>query len=109
MRNNNAGNDAEALRDTIPDLIHDITDIQTRELALIELSKKREQYEELAPLLWHSFGKNIKLLNDIRCHVSFTSGDRDGVSVVISSGLDRARLQPRMQRPSTLAMCSQPQ
>ncbi|KAJ3121765.1 hypothetical protein HK100_012243 [Physocladia obscura] len=27
-----------------------------RELALIELSKKREAYEDLAPILWHTFG-----------------------------------------------------
>lgn len=40
----------------IHSLIHDLIDNQTRELALIELSKKREQYEDLAPLLWHSFG-----------------------------------------------------
>lgn len=28
-----------------------------RETALLELSKKREQYEDLALVLWHSFGK----------------------------------------------------
>lgn len=30
---------------------------QTREGALLELSKKREQVPELALILWHSFGK----------------------------------------------------
>jgi CCR4-NOT transcription complex subunit 9 len=29
----------------------------TRETALLELSKKREQVPELALILWHSFGK----------------------------------------------------
>jgi CCR4-NOT transcription complex subunit 9 len=30
---------------------------ETRETALLELSKKREQVPELALILWHSFGK----------------------------------------------------
>lgn len=29
---------------------------ETRETALLELSKKREQVPELALILWHSFG-----------------------------------------------------
>jgi CCR4-NOT transcription complex subunit 9 len=29
----------------------------TRETALLELSKKREQVPELALILWHSFGR----------------------------------------------------
>lgn len=33
---------------------------ETRESALLELSKKREQVPELALILWHSFG----MLND---------------------------------------------
>lgn len=31
----------------------------TRESALLELSKKREQVPELALILWHSFGKQV--------------------------------------------------
>jgi len=31
---------------------------ETRESALLELSKKREQVPELALILWHSFGKD---------------------------------------------------
>lgn len=31
-----------------------------REAALLELSKKREQYEDLALVLWHSFGEYIR-------------------------------------------------
>lgn len=30
-----------------------------REKALLELSKKREQYEDLALILWHSFGNSL--------------------------------------------------
>lgn len=36
----------------IADLLHE----NTREAALLELSKKREQVPELALILWHSFG-----------------------------------------------------
>lgn len=37
-------------------LVIDLMDPNTRESALLELSKKREQYDELALVLWHSFG-----------------------------------------------------
>lgn len=36
-----------------------------REFALLELSKKREQYEDLALVLWHSFGVMSSLLQEI--------------------------------------------
>ncbi|KAK0547934.1 RNA-binding protein, CCR4-NOT complex subunit Rcd1 [Tilletia horrida] len=36
-----------------------------REHALLELSKKREQYEDLALVLWHSFGVMSTLLQEI--------------------------------------------
>lgn len=36
-----------------------------REHALLELSKKREQYEDLALVLWHSFGVMPSLLQEI--------------------------------------------
>lgn len=36
-----------------------------RETALFELSKKREQYEDLALVLWHSFGVMSSLLQEI--------------------------------------------
>lgn len=34
-----------------------VLNASTREAALLELSKKREQVTELALVLWHSFGK----------------------------------------------------
>ena len=37
-------------------LVIDLLDPNTREGALLELSKKREQYDDLALVLWHSFG-----------------------------------------------------
>lgn len=36
--------------------ISDLLNEETRESALLELSKKREQVPELALILWHSFG-----------------------------------------------------
>jgi CCR4-NOT transcription complex subunit 9 len=36
----------------------------TRETALLELSKKREQVPELALILWHSYGKRTARLDD---------------------------------------------
>ena len=38
-------------------LVIDLMDPNTRESALLELSKKREQYDDLALVLWHSFGE----------------------------------------------------
>jgi CCR4-NOT transcription complex subunit 9 len=38
--------------------IADLLNESTRETALLELSKKREQVPELALILWHSFGMN---------------------------------------------------
>jgi hypothetical protein len=37
-------------------LIVELLNPQTREAALLELSKKREQWDDLALVLWHSFG-----------------------------------------------------
>lgn len=37
-------------------LVIDLLDPNLRESALVELSKKREQYDDLALVLWHSFG-----------------------------------------------------
>ena len=37
--------------------IAEVLNVNTREAALLELSKKREQVPELALILWHSFGK----------------------------------------------------
>ena len=36
-----------------------------RESALLELSKKRENYPDLAPVLWHSYGTIAALLQEI--------------------------------------------
>ncbi len=39
-----------------------VLNANTREAALLELSKKREQVPELALILWHSFGETGRCL-----------------------------------------------
>jgi hypothetical protein len=48
-------------------LVLQLTDpnTMTRENALLELSKKREDFPDLAPMLWHSFGTVAALLQEI--------------------------------------------
>ena len=43
-------------------LIVDLMSPTTREGALLELSKKREQWDDLALVLWHSFGQSCRCL-----------------------------------------------
>jgi len=38
-------------------LVIDLLDPESREAALLDLSKKREQYDDLALVLWHAFGQ----------------------------------------------------
>lgn len=46
-------------------LVIDLINPATRENALLELSKKRESFPELASYLWHSFGTMMALLQEI--------------------------------------------
>ncbi|KAF2587045.1 hypothetical protein F2Q70_00036888 [Brassica cretica] len=43
-------------------LVLDLSNPELRENALLELSKKRELFQDLAPLLWNSFGTIAALL-----------------------------------------------
>uniref|UniRef100_A0A7S2V242 Cell differentiation protein rcd1 n=1 Tax=Fibrocapsa japonica TaxID=94617 RepID=A0A7S2V242_9STRA len=52
------------LDDLFP-LVVQLTDPDQRETALLELSKKREAFADLAPILWHSFGTISALLQEI--------------------------------------------
>lgn len=45
--------------------VHQLINPATRENALLELSKKRENFPELAPYLWYSFGTTAALLQEI--------------------------------------------
>ena len=51
------------MEDLVLDLI--VNNDPTRENALLELSKKRESFPELAVYLWHSFGTVSVLLQEI--------------------------------------------
>ncbi|CAO2833584.1 unnamed protein product [Amaranthus hypochondriacus] len=46
-------------------LVLDLSNPDRRENALLELSKKRELFQDLAPLLWNSFGTIAALLQEI--------------------------------------------
>eukprot|EP00884_Botryococcus_braunii_P002973 jgi/Botrbrau1/12677/Bobra.67_1s0041.1 len=50
---------------SLEQLVLDLVNPATRENALLELSKKRESFPELAPYLWHSFGTMMALLQEI--------------------------------------------
>jgi len=52
-------------RDKIYQWIIELSSPETREAALLELSKKREVVPDLAPMLWHSFGTMAALLQEI--------------------------------------------
>src|SRR6218665_370212 len=45
--------------------IQDLLTVEKREVALIELSKKRDNVPDLAVMLWNSFGATIALINEI--------------------------------------------
>jgi len=46
-------------------LVLQLTNPEQRESALLVLSKKRENYPDLAPVLWHSYGTLAALLQEI--------------------------------------------
>eukprot|EP01066_Platyproteum_vivax_P019993 Platyproteum_vivax@DN7764_c0_g1_i1.p1 len=52
-------------QDVINQLVQELTQSEKRERALLELSKIRETYPDLAPVLWYSFGAMAALLQEI--------------------------------------------
>lgn len=48
-------------------LVQDLRFFERREHALLELSKRRESLTDLAPILWHSFGTIVALIQEIVC------------------------------------------
>ena len=55
-------NQSSVDRDKIYQWIIELSSPDSREAALLELSKKREVVSDLAPMLWHSFGTMAALL-----------------------------------------------
>jgi len=52
---------------TIYKLVVDLLEPSTREGALLDLSKKREQYDDLALVLWYSFGMWVRMSEGGSC------------------------------------------
>jgi len=61
VNNNNTSN---GLEDLLP-LVNQLTDANERESILLELSKKRESFPDLAPILWHTPTVLSSLLQEI--------------------------------------------
>ncbi|XP_038689157.1 CCR4-NOT transcription complex subunit 9-like [Tripterygium wilfordii] len=55
----------ERLMASAEQLVLDLSNPEHRENALVEISKKRELFHDLAPLLWNSFGTIAALLQEI--------------------------------------------
>lgn len=55
----------EIEREAVYKLVLELGNPDAREMALAELSKKRDSFPELAPLLWNSFGTMTILLQEI--------------------------------------------
>ena len=58
-------------QERIYQLINNLTNLETRDHALSELSSKRDEIENLAPLLWYSFGSITALLQEITACYQF--------------------------------------
>lgn len=71
-----------------------------RETALLELSKKREQYEDLALVLWHSFGELLPLSPNRTPKLVLTAFSQPGV---MSSLLQEIISVYPMLTPSSLS------
>jgi len=59
------GGEGDGVAANVEQLVLELTNPATRENALLELSKKRETFPDLAPYLWHSFGTISALLQEI--------------------------------------------
>ena len=98
-------------------LVIDLTDPNTRETALLELSKKREQYDDLAMVLWHAFGAHffrflgLDFGGEINCglgnrnYARSASRNRLRLPPAFASKFDCSCVQPRLQRPCAIAVC----
>lgn len=53
--------------DEVYQMVQDLRHMDRREQALHELSKRRESLQDLAPILWHSFGTIVALIQEIVC------------------------------------------
>ena len=84
----------------------------SRETALMELSKKREQVPELALIIWHSFGRSSgnwhlrkNTDSEIRCHGIPFAGDYFGLSAIKPFTAYCSGFQPSLQCLGSVAVC----
>ena len=91
--------------------IADLLNESTRETALLELSKKREQVPELALILWHSFGMAClarqypRYSFCPRCHDVAAAGDHICLYAIESIAAHRRSIQSGLQRTRTAPVC----
>lgn len=91
-------------------LVIDLLNPGTREAALLELSKKREQYDDLALVLWHSFGtylqysRVIPVLTYRRYHAGPAAGNCLRLPAALPAKPHRAYIQSSLQRACIAAM-----
>ena len=97
-------------------LVIDLLDPESREAALLDLSKKREQYDDLALVLWHAFGQPYfpvitiprhyyRLTLIARYHASSPPGDRICIPNAFPAKSHGTCIQPRLQCPRAPPMC----
>lgn len=88
-------------------LVVELMDPATREAALLELSKKREQYDDLALVLWHSFGRHTQshpLYStrpaecEFRDHARSATGNCFCISSAFSTQSHSPCVEPSLQR-----------
>ncbi|XP_057857987.1 uncharacterized protein LOC131067068 isoform X2 [Cryptomeria japonica] len=65
---NNQSSNRDRRMATGEQLVLELTIPEHRENALLDLSKKRELFQDLAPMLWHSFGTIAALLQCVASH-----------------------------------------
>jgi CCR4-NOT transcription complex subunit 9 len=96
---NGAPPPAGSEEEKIYELITELLDPATREAALLELSKKREMYEDLALVLWGGFGGlNVYLLSGAELI--------QGTGVMSSLLLEIVNVYPALSPPSLTAHAS---
>uniref|UniRef100_A0A0D6R2F3 CCR4-NOT transcription complex subunit 9 n=1 Tax=Araucaria cunninghamii TaxID=56994 RepID=A0A0D6R2F3_ARACU len=66
--NNSSQSNRDRKMATAEQLVLELTIPEHRENALLDLSKKRELFQDLAPMLWHSFGTIAALLQCVASH-----------------------------------------
>ena len=107
---------AQLEEDKIYTLVLELLNPSLREQALLDLSKKREQYEDLALVLWYSYGMGIlytrqwdRLLTLYnRSNHRAASGNCLCVSHADSSYTQRGNIQPSVQCAGAITMCCKP-